>query len=646
MKIKQIISYQIKTSNSKKNAVIVVETAELESGNTYLIADLYSKGSRIYRMIMCKDNYIHYDYSRDFTERKNIYNNPYRHLIRDAYMTLMDKKIFKAYIADKNIKVYGERALDYIEAIEGRIDRIKSEQEKERQQREMNKLFDMLPDIPERLEDAIELHADKKNIICYKRHGDYADYMCCQCGEEYTQRIRYGGDYPIQIYPVPGAGDAMTCPRCGKSALLKPIGRMKSVADNFCAALYQVAADKTLIARLYYTTVSRSAYGARNITTREIQRVFLKPGKVRCYWKGYYHQEWIKAQGISFSTIDYLINVDENVVKESCMRYIPHGLITMLNSSDSNYTERNMHRLQVLESFARCPQLETLYKNSFNKICISILYHRGRTREIKKSEKELHKILGITKEQLRWLCTKEASFGLLKMIHFADEHNIPVSQYDMLGDLYISPDLAEKVLKYQSLHKLHNYISKNAKDYRGSLTGTFREYVDYLTEREAEGADLTNSVYLRPRNLHDTYIQVRIEAEQRRNENYINDMQKKYPEIARRSEKIPKKYTWEEDGLIIRPAIDAMEIVMEGRILHHCVGSDSQRYLSNYNKGKAWIMVLRHKDSPCEPYITIELQDNRIVQWYGKNDGKPDEETIEAFLKKYIEHVKAVKKTA
>lgn len=180
------------------------------------------------------------------------------------------------------------------------------------------------------------------------------------------------------------------------------------------------------------------------------------------------------------------------------------------------------------------------------------------------------------------------------------------------------------------------------------MDSTLREYVDYLKEREAGGYDMTNSVYIRPKHLHQTYMQLREETERKRDETYLSKMADKYPEIAVRSQKIPARYTWENDGLMIRPAKDAIEIVMEGRILHHCVGSDSQRYMDNYNKGKAWIMVLRKKEFPNIPYITIELQCNTIVQWYGKNDTKPDRKIIEAFLKKYIEHIKPnrTKKTA
>lgn len=124
-------------------------------------------------------------------------------------------------------------------------------------------------------------------------------------------------------------------------------------------------------------------------------------------------------------------------------------------------------------------------------------------------------------------------------------------------------------------------------------------------------------------------------------------MQQKYSNIKSRSKKIPKKYTFTHEGLIIRPALDAKEIVLEGRMLHHCVGSDNQHYLKDFNAGEGWIMVIRDIKAPDTPYITVELKNDKIMQWYGEHDTKPDKEIIEEFLKEYKKHIaKKERKTA
>lgn len=654
MQIKKAIAYQGRSPRNDKELSLVADIVDIEPGNKYLIVDLYSDRNHIYRMIMCNDGYIHYDYTDNKTDRKSNWNNPYRAVISEAYISKRDAMIIKQYAEDMGIdKPYRERAKDYIDSIEDYIERKKIGTQELRKEAEMQNLFKMVPSIPEKLLDAIEMHADRCNLIYYKRHGNYADYKCCQCGQEYTLRNSDSeGFEPVKIYPVPRDGEGFTCIKCGKSARLKPLGRAKTTHQEFNTVLYQTAADETLIARIFYTDVTRDEFISWRIATSEKLRMFLFLGKIRIYYHGY-SNNWYPVRELDYNSISTLTMVGEENIKNSCLRYMPYKLYTLLNQGGDSYTAINMHKLIAIESYARCTQLETLYKNGFEGMCRQILWYKGRTREIKKSEVELHRILKITKEQLAWLRqAPKQGFSQLKMIQFADSKKIAIKDYGMLSELWGSysgeGERLEKALKYQSLQKLYNFISKNSKDYFESMDSTLREYVDYLKEREAGGYDMTNSVYIRPKHLHQTYMQLREETERKRDETYLSKMADKYPEITVRSQKIPARYTWENDGLMIRPAKDAIEIVMEGRILHHCVGSDSQRYMDNYNKGKAWIMVLRKKEFPNIPYITIELQCNTIVQWYGKNDTKPNRKIIEAFLKKYIEHIKPnrTKKTA
>ena len=112
----------------------------------------------------------------------------------------------------------------------------------------------------------------------------------------------------------------------------------------------------------------------------------------------------------------------------------------------------------------------------------------------------------------------------------------------------------------------------------------------------------------------------------------------KYPDIAKNYRKLCYRYSYKTEKYLIRPARSAIEIVREGRVLHHCVGGDN--YLSGHNNGKSYILFLRKKSEAEEPYITIEIRENKIVQWYGAYDNKPDKEIIDRLLKEYTKEVK------
>lgn len=654
MKRKQIIAYEGEKPSEKRKLTLIADIISFDD-DKYLIADLYSKEALIYRVVYCSTGRFNYDYENQKADTKTYWNNPKRRMLKEAYTTDQTVATVKKYAKLIDTKYYSEDVVDMLESIESKIDSMSDSRKRQRENDEKEKLFELLPEEPRILQMRIESKVNQGNIIYYKRHGIYADYHCCQCGEDYTLRTEpYEGIEPIRTYPKPERLKAFECPKCGDSALLYPMGHAKCTYQNFTTFLYQVAADGTLITRMYDVFVTRTPEGSRNIGTTEFERVFMRPGYCREYYRYNSEDRWRKDRNVAFSNINDLIEVNYDCIKDSQMKYLPQDMYKTIYSTAERIERKYLARYETVESFARCPQLETLFKNDFRNICRKIIWQRGSTNQVNKHAKELHEILRITRTQLKYLkeSGKTETIGLqeLEVGQIADKYRIKERDYDMLFKLYMNSSQAtlNYLLRFQSITKLWNIAHKYLKDDNfGNLRQVLTEYKDYLREREENGDDLSNTIYLKPRNLHETYTRMLLEAEQRKNEKYITDMMQKYPNIKSRSMKIPKRYTFKHEGLVIRPAIDAKEIVLEGRVLHHCVGSDNQHYLKDFNAGKSWIMVIRHINTPDAPYITVELKNDKIMQWYGEHDTKPDKETIEGFLKEYIKHIdKKERKTA
>jgi predicted RNA-binding Zn-ribbon protein involved in translation (DUF1610 family) len=655
MKRKQIIAYEGKKPTGKRKLTLIADIVSFD-GDKYLIADLYSKKELIYREVYCSTGRFNYDYENQKADTKIYWNNPKRRMLKEAYTTDQTVATVKKYAKLIDTKYYSEDAVDILESIELKVDSMSDLRKKQRENDEKEKLFELLPEEPRILQMRIESKVNQGNIIYYKRHGIYADYHCCQCGEDYMLRTEpYEGIEPILTYPKPERLKAFECPKCGDSALLYPMGHAKCTYQNFTTFLYQVAADGTLITRMYDVFVTRTPEGARNIGTTEYERVFMRPGYCREYYRYNSEDKWRKDRNVALRNVIELIEVNYDCIKDSQMKYLPEDMYKTIYSTPERIERKYLARYETVESFARCPQLETLFKNDFRNICRRIIWQRGSTNQVNKHVKELHEILRITRTQLK--CLKEGgkteTIGLQELEAFrqiADKYRIKERDYDMLFKLYMSSSQAtlNYLLRFQSITKLWNIAHKYLEDdHFENLRQVLTEYKDYLREREDNGDDLSNTVYLKPRNLYETYTRIRLEAEQRKNEKYITEMQQKYSNIKSRSKKIPKKYTFTHEGLIIRPALDAKEIVLEGRMLHHCVGSDNQHYLKDFNAGKGWIMVIRDIKTPDTPYITVELKNDKIMQWYGEHDTKPDKEIIEEFLKEYKKHIdKKVRKTA
>ena len=119
-------------------------------------------------------------------------------------------------------------------------------------------------------------------------------------------------------------------------------------------------------------------------------------------------------------------------------------------------------------------------------------------------------------------------------------------------------------------------------------------------------------------------------------------MMEEYSNIPKRFKKLQKKYGIESHGYIFVPAHDAKEIILEGRSLHHCVGRET--YLSKHNRGESSIIFMRDIKAPNVPYVTIEVKEDKIIQWYGAHDIKPKDDRTKSAIDEFENHIK--KKTA
>ena len=91
---------------------------------------------------------------------------------------------------------------------------------------------------------------------------------------------------------------------------------------------------------------------------------------------------------------------------------------------------------------------------------------------------------------------------------------------------------------------------------------------------------------------------------------------------------------------MIIPAGKCEELVREGQQLHHCVGA-SDLYMDRMVEGKSWILFLRKKEDINTPYYTIEIdmESNKIKQWYSAFDRKPDEKKIQKLLSTFTKQI-------
>lgn len=142
----------------------------------------------------------------------------------------------------------------------------------------------------------------------------------------------------------------------------------------------------------------------------------------------------------------------------------------------------------------------------------------------------------------------------------------------------------------------YSYYSRSFRD------NTEEIFRDYLLDCVTLGLDLHDREVLLPRDLNAAHRRTIAQVKHKANE-------AKRAEFHKRAEKL-EKWRYEADGLLIRPAEDADELIAEGDSLHHCVGG----YADRMADGETAIFFVRQLDAPDEPYYTLELGNQSVVQ--------------------------------
>ncbi len=285
---------------------------------------------------------------------------------------------------------------------------------------------------------------------------------------------------------------------------------------------------------------------------------------------------------------------------------------------------------RYLAAYCRKPGLELAVKWGLNDVVRDLVYSRKTNgRSVRWDAKTPWEFLKISRAD--WKAYREsrcASVELLqqnrKTFHMPVPELLEIEDCYLAGGNYSDWQSRTKILceKGIPVREQVRYIRKQEKLSDRTPSAWLRLWVDYLTEAEKAGRDVSINGAIMPRDLqtaHDDMVelnrlnreQLREQAQQRQIDQ-LNQGAKKY---GVRRETLRKKYEYRSGGLMIRVPEEAGEIIREGNVLRICVGGYAARHLS----GATTILFLRRVRKPNTPYVCIEINEktNQIVQIHG-----------------------------
>ena len=146
------------------------------------------------------------------------------------------------------------------------------------------------------------------------------------------------------------------------------------------------------------------------------------------------------------------------------------------------------------------------------------------------------------------------------------------------------------------------------------------------------GKDTSDEMIFRPRELKKRHNQLVSEKEMLAAVLEADKYSQKYAKAEEVLKKIKKKleYAGEEYQIIVPERI--VDIVLEGRCLHHCVGN-SDRYFDRIKSHETYICFLRKNSEPEIAFYTIEVEPGGTIRQHrGEYDEEPEIEKVKPFL--------------
>lgn len=245
-------------------------------------------------------------------------------------------------------------------------------------------------------------------------------------------------------------------------------------------------------------------------------------------------------------------------------------------------------------------------------------------------EKRPAQMLGITKDafrvavQQKWNVKELAAYREIR--ERGENFNL---EKDMSIIRKLGMDHLEVLLKYKGecqVIRSARYLLKQKK--RDPITLT-----DYWRLVVQNGGSLRNSSVKYPQNLKTAHDHESARQRYMEQQGYTEQFAERTVYLT--------VYSFESDGLLIRPVSSAEELYSEGKTLSHCVYS----YLKRHVFGETAIMLIRKAEEPEIPFFTLELNEESMTVRQNRGKHNCDRTTeVAAFEEKWLSWAKEQKK--
>lgn len=432
-----------------------------------------------------------------------------------------------------------------------------------------------------------------------------------------------------------------TCPRCGRKFTMKSNKKRGRLWDRETASVVQCLRENELVVRILKASRWQPREGSADLSFYEATRVVVRQTSKGKADVSPYHYDPYKAVLTpwkkGYPPVTYLYGQNYNA--ETCGYLYCENLSRELKGTPWEYcqlgafyegVQDQMEVTPYLSAYQEIPSIEFFVKLGLHWLAAAVAYGRNPEEIINPKGRNLREVLNIDPADLSYLQRPGASIRdlLLLRLQRTAGHQPSVELADLLrSNGVIEVEKLARALRYATPHKVMRYFEQQfskmePNSYRGH-NGVVSDYDDYLGFCEQLQYDMKNEFVLFPKNLNAAHDQARALVKQ-------EDARQYDPQIASIRKELKRRYQFSSDGLMVLPPQSAREIVVEGQKLHHCVGG----YASSMARKECVILFVRQEEHKTEPFYTVEVKNNRVVQVRGAHNCAPTPE-VRAFMEKW-----------
>lgn len=232
----------------------------------------------------------------------------------------------------------------------------------------------------------------------------------------------------------------------------------------------------------------------------------------------------------------------------------------------------------------------------------------------------------------------------IEWLSWADRNGkkIPQEALEWVTENHIEVKDISFIEELMSVQKIMNYVIRQQKEsYRAtSAAGVLNQWADYMSMCEKLKRDVTDEMIYKPRELKRRHNEAVNEINARQDELIADDYSNRFPGAEDVLNEIRTKFEYENEEYKIIVPNRLVDIVAEGRALHHCAGS-SDRYFDRIAQRETYIVFLRKQSEPTIPYYTVEVEPGGTIRQHrGYLDEEPEIELVKPFLKEWQRELK------